>query len=213
MVAAPFIHVKIVIEVIINKNREEFKMKKIISILIIAVLCSSIWACSSKEEKEEEQTDSVQALSKFSSFPDSMSGFSAVDLEGNAVTNDIFSQADLTVVNFWGTYCGPCINEMPGLAEWAESMPDNVQLIGIVVDAASEDSDEYAAAQLIVDETGVKYENLVVTEGLEDIIGELIGVPTTFFVDRDGNIVGDPIVGANINGYKQAVEEYLNGQE
>lgn len=213
MVAAPFIHVKIVIEVIINKNREEFKMKKIISILIIAVLCSSIWACSSKEEKEEEQTDSVQALSKFSSFPDSMSGFSAVDLEGNAVTNDIFSQADLTVVNFWGTYCGPCINEMPGLAEWAESMPDNVQLIGIVVDAASEDSDEYAAAQLIVDETGVKYENLVVTEGLEDIIGELIGVPTTFFVDRDGNIVGDPIVGANINGYKQTVEEYLDGQE
>ena len=50
-----------------------------------------------------------------------------------SVTNDIFSQADLTVVNFWGTFCNPCIDEMPELAKWNEEMPDNVQMLGVIV--------------------------------------------------------------------------------
>ena len=44
----------------------------------------------------------------------------------------------------------------------------------------------------------------------DDIIYELIGVPTTIFVDKEGNIVGDPIVGADVDGYKAFVEEYMN---
>ena len=62
-------------------------------------------------------------------------------LEGNTVTNDILSQADLTVVNFWGTFCNPCINEMPELAKWNEEMPDNVQMLGAIVDVETVDSD------------------------------------------------------------------------
>ena len=65
--------------------------------------------------------------------------------------NDILSQADLTVVNFWGTFCNPCINEMPELAKWNEEMPDNVQMLGAIVDVETVDSDEYALAQQIVE--------------------------------------------------------------
>lgn len=186
-------------------------MKRIVSVLLIVAMCSALWACGSKEE--EEQVDSVKALSAFSSFPETMPGFSTEDLEGNTVTDDIFSQADVTVVNFWGTYCGPCINEMPDLAEWSEAMPENVQIVGVIVDVDSAESDEYASAQQIAEQTGVKYTNLMAAEGLYDIISELVGVPTTFLVDKDGNIVGDAIVGTDIEGYKQAVEDYLNGQE
>lgn len=185
-------------------------MKKIYSILLITVMCFSMWACSSKED---EQADSVKALSAFSSFPDTIAEFSTIDLEGNTVTNDIFSKYDLTVVNFWGTYCSPCIEELPELADWAESMPDNVQIVGVVVDVESEDSDEYTAAQEIVDKTEAKYQHLLAAGDLDDIVSEIVGVPTTFFVDRDGNMVGDPIVGSDIDGYKQFVEEYLDGQK
>lgn len=186
-------------------------MKKIFLVLLIIVLCSSLWACNSK--KEEEQTDATKALSAFSTFPDAISEFSTIDLEGNTITNDIFSEADLTIVNFWGTYCNPCINELPELAKWSESMPDNVQIIGIIVDVESEDSDAYPIAQQIVDETGATYPHLLATEEFDNIIGEIVGIPTTFFVDKDGTIIGDPIVGSDIDGYKQFVEEYLNGQK
>ncbi len=183
-------------------------MKKIFSVCLVTVLCSLLWACT---PKNGGQADQAEDLPEGSSSADTVSEFAAVDLEGNTVTNEIFSQADLTVVNFWGTYCTPCINEMPELAEWSESMPDHVQIIGVIVDAGSEASEEYAAAQEIAEKTGVKYPNLAVEEGLDDLMSEIVGVPTTFFIDKDGNIVGEPVLGADVDGYKQIVEEYING--
>lgn len=93
----------------------------------------------------------VTTMGNNASFPSAVNVFSTTDLEGNTVTNDIFSQADLTVVNFWGTFCNPCINEMPELAKWNEEMPDNVQMLGTIVDVETVDSDEYALAQQIVE--------------------------------------------------------------
>ena len=59
--------------------------------------------------------------------------FEGIDLEGNAVSQDIFSQSKLTMVNVWATYCNPCLNEMPGLGELAaEHDAEEFQLIGIV---------------------------------------------------------------------------------
>ncbi|MDO4313479.1 MAG: TlpA disulfide reductase family protein [Eubacteriales bacterium] len=188
-------------------------MKKIVSVILIIVLCLGMSACSSKETEKESETEAAKGLSAVSSFPESVPAFSTVDLEGNTVTNDIFSQAELTVINFWATFCNPCINEMPELEDWAKDMPEGVQIIGIIVDVSSQDSDEYAAALQIVEKTGVTYQNLLPTEEFDDIIGELVGVPTTFFVDRDGAIVGEPIIGANVEGYKQYVEDYFDEQK
>lgn len=186
-------------------------MKRIVSAVLIMTLCGALWGCGSKEE--EEQADSLQALSEFSSFSERMPEFETIDLEGNTVTNEIFSQADLTVVNFWATYCSPCIDEMPDLQAWSEEMPENVQIIGILVDVASADAEEYELARQIVEKTGVTFTNLAVTDGMRGITDELIGVPTTFFVDKEGNFVGEEIVGTDVEGYKQFVEEYLDGQE
>ena len=188
-------------------------MRRFFSAALIVVLCICMGACSSKKEEQEKQTKTAKALAAFSSFPDTMPEFSTVDLEGNMVTNDLFSQADLTVVNFWATYCNPCIDELPKLAEWSETMSENVQLVGIVTDIGSEDSEEYAAAQQIVEKTEAGYQHLLPGNEFNDIIGQLVGVPTTFFVDKEGNIVGDPIVGADVTGYKKFVEEYFDGQE
>ena len=100
-------------------------MKKLCSILLITALCVSMVACGSKS-KEKRQVNSIgTTMGNNASFPSAVNVFSTTDLEGNTVTNDIFSQADLTVVNFWGTFCNPCINEMPELAKWNEEMPDN----------------------------------------------------------------------------------------
>lgn len=107
-------------------------MKKLCSILLITALCVSLVACGSKNKEKRQVNSIVTTMGNNASFPSAVNVFSTTDLEGNTVTNDIFSQADLTVVNFWGTFCNPCINEMPELAKWNEEMPDNVQMLSLI---------------------------------------------------------------------------------
>ena len=137
--------------------------------------------------------------------------FTTTDLEGNAVTQDIFSGKDLTVVNIWGTYCGPCINEMPELGEWAAEMPDNIQLLGIVCDLMTGDEGEtLELAQDIVARTGAGYTNIAMCEGLAWIAYSVQGVPTTFFVNGSGEIVGQAVLGAYVDRYKAQMEVLLD---
>lgn len=138
--------------------------------------------------------------------------FSSTDLEGNAVTEEIFSNADVTVVNFWGTFCPPCIGEMPELGTWAKEMPENVQLIGIVMDVEKAGTQTYENALKIVKTTGADYTNILIADQFQTITADMQFVPTTMFVDSQGNILGDPIVGADVEGYKERVKEILNGK-
>lgn len=193
--------------------------KRLLSILIVLMMLA-LSACGGGADTgtAEENADTGQDIEQSESSEDSadssegitaMPEFTTSDLEGNTVTNEIFSQADITIVNFWGTYCGPCINEMPDLAAWDEELPDNVQLIGIVIDVADTSSEEFATANEIISETGVKYTNLMVSQDFADIFNELVGVPTTIFVDSEGNIVGDWIVGADMRRYRKVLEGLL----
>ena len=145
--------------------------------------------------------------------PDAFPAFETVDLAGNTVTNDVFYGKDLTVVNVWGTFCNPCIDEMPDLAEWSTSMPENMQLIGLVSDLTStDDADTLELAQAICEATGADvYASLVANDDFAELLSGVVGVPTTFFVDRTGAIVGDPIVGANVAGCKATAESLLAG--
>lgn len=142
-----------------------------------------------------------------------MPSFTATDLNGNTVTESIFSEKDLTVVNIWGTFCGPCVGEMPELGTWAQEMPDNVQLIGLVIDVAGEEDTEHRdLAVSIMEKAGADFTQIIANQDFADILKDIYGVPTTIFVDKEGNIVGDSIIGADVDGYKQFVEEYLDGQ-
>lgn len=155
------------------------------------------------EDGGSEQADSGSA----------MPAFTAKDLDGSTVTESIFADKDLTVVNIWGTFCGPCVREMPELGAWAKDMPDNVQLIGLVIDiAGEEDTERHDLAVSIMQNAEADFTQIVANQDFADILKDVYGVPTTMFVDQDGNIVGDPIIGADVDGYKQFVEEYLNGQ-
>ncbi len=137
--------------------------------------------------------------------------FLTEDVYGNEVGPEIFTENKVTVVNCWGTYCSPCIEEMPELEEWYQeelAAGSGVGIVGLVIDVDS--STAYMATD-VMDETGVTYPNLIVDEGLYEMFCEdLYCVPTTFIVDQYGNIVGGPFEGAYVQGYKDAVENYLN---
>lgn len=144
--------------------------------------------------------------------PDAFPPFATQDLDGNTVTNDVFSGKDLTVVNIWGTYCSPCIDEMPELAAWSASMPDNVQLIGLVCDlSSSDDAETLELAKAICEATGADaYPSLIASADFVGLLSGVIGVPTTLFIDGSGAFVAEPVVGANVPLCKKTVEDYLN---
>ena len=146
-------------------------------------------------------------------MPEVFPNFTTQDLNGSTVTSELFAQKDLTVVNIWGTFCGPCIGEMPELAEWSKTLPENVQLVGLLCDVYSpEDKEQVQAAQAIVKDSGVEYVNLICNDELMSLLSNVSAVPTTLFVDSTGAIVGDGVVGANVDAYKAFVEDYLNAQ-
>ena len=194
------------------------RMKKISALCLAGMLCLGLWACSSSQDSSSEESSSSDSSgttkqeTSENGFPVNMPEFSTTDMDGNKVTNDIFADYDLTVVNFWATYCNPCIDELPELAEWKKELPDNVNLIGLLVDVDEKGSDQYKLAEKIIKETGADYQHLIATEEFDDLISDLVGVPTTFFVDSTGKIIGEPFAGADVDAYKQTVEDYLNGK-
>ncbi len=130
-----------------------------------------------------------------------MSDFTATDLDGNSVDQSIFSEHQLTMVNVWGTFCGPCISEMPELGSLNRDYADKgFQVVGIVVDASNGEkvyADTVDTANDIIEQTGADYLHILPSEDLIDrFLTQVSAVPTTIFVDKNGNQVGEQYVGA-----------------
>ena len=133
--------------------------------------------------------------------------FEGKDLEGNEGTSEeLFSGNAVTVVNFWFTTCNPCVGELAELDELNQELAQKGgALIG--VNAFTLDGDEGAISEAkdILTKKGVTYQNVYFPSDSEagKFTANIFAYPTTYVVDRSGNIVGDPIVGA-ITDKKQA---------
>ena len=126
--------------------------------------------------------------------------FAGRDLEGNEVSSEeLFSGNAVTVVNFWFTTCNPCVGELAELDGLNQELAQKGgALIG--VNAFTLDGDEGAISEAkdILAKKGVTYQNVYFPSDSEagKFTANIFAYPTTYVVDRSGNIVGDPIVGA-----------------
>ena len=147
-----------------------------------------------------EETDANGDVQKFPSFE-------GKDLDGNEVKSDeLFSANAVTVVNFWFTTCSPCVGELGDLDALNKELADKGgALIG--VNAFTLDGDETAIADAkdVLAKKGATYQNVYFDSDGEagKFTTNIFAYPTTYVVDRSGNIVGEPIVGA-ITEKKQA---------
>ena len=139
-----------------------------------------------------EETDANGDVQKFPSFE-------GKDLDGNEVKSDeLFSANAVTVVNFWFTTCSPCVGELGDLDALNKELADKGgALIG--VNAFTLDGDETAIADAkdVLAKKGATYQNVYFDSSSPAgaFTANIFAFPTTYVVDRNGNIVGEPIVG------------------
>ena len=133
--------------------------------------------------------------------------FEGTDLEGNTVSEDVFTQSKLTMVNVWATYCNPCLREMPGLGELAAEYDGaEFQIIGIVSDVR--EGEDQALVESLVQQTGANYPHLLLNDSINNaFMGSVSGVPTTFFFDGEGMYLGGVVGSAE----KSEWEELIHG--
>lgn len=137
--------------------------------------------------------------------------FDSLNLDGEQVTDAIFGEKKITVVNVWATYCNPCINEMPELAAWEKEMSEDAQILYICSDIFTDDSENIPLAGQIADKAGINRKNVIynLPGTCTDVMERVTGVPTTFFVDQNGRMLEDTVVGAAVYQYKAILKKYL----
>lgn len=143
-----------------------------------------------KDKKKESASTKQLNL-----FPE----FKSKDFEGNEVTKDIFKDKKLTLVNFWFNGCAPCVGEIPHLQKLNKEIEKmGGQVIGINTEAQVGKDDVIKDAKKILKKQGATYKNISLDPDSElgKYAQEIMSYPTSVLVDNEGNIVGDPIVGA-----------------
>ena len=140
-----------------------------------------------------EETDANGDVQKFPSFE-------GKDLDGNEVKSDeLFSANAVTVVNFWFTTCSPCVGELGDLDALNKELADKGgALIGVNAFTLDGDETAIAAAKDVLAKKGATYQNVYFDSSSPAgaFTANIFAFPTTYVVDRNGNIVGEPIVGA-----------------
>lgn len=142
---------------------------------------------------------------------ESFAKLSAQDTKGNVVTGEVFSSYDLTMVNVFTTWCQYCIEEMPDLITMKEELPSNVNLFAICTDAFT----AAKSLEAIENHFAFNFPILKMTNVQLKPIHPVSSYPTTFFVDREGNIrnvvLGMPRNGKK--GYMDVIQKLLEGMK
>ena len=163
-------------------------------------------------QKSMDGDMSMPAGSDTSTPPDDGSmqkfpAFEGKDLDGNTVKSDeLFSGNAVTVVNFWFTTCNPCVGELAELDALNKELAEKGgALIGVNTFTLDGDEAAISEAKDVLAKKGATYQNVYFDSDGEagKFTTNIFAYPTTYVVDRNGNIVGDPIVGA-ITEKKQA---------
>ena len=160
----------------------------------------------------EDGSMSVPAGSDMTTPPDDGSmqkfpAFEGKDLDGNTVkSSELFAKNAVTVVNFWFTTCNPCVGELAELDALNKELAEKGgALIGVNTFTLDGDEAAISEAKDVLAKKGAAYQNVYFASDGEagKFTTNIFAYPTTYVVDRNGNIVGDPIVGA-VTEKKQA---------
>ena len=143
-------------------------------------------------------SDDTAATGSSSDTASPFSNFSGTDYDGNTADGSLFSQNAVTVVNFWFTGCKPCVAELSKLNELNETLKSmGGEVIGINTETFDGNEDAIKEAKAVLESQGAGYRNFSIDSASDTgrYASDIMAFPTTILVDRNGNIVGDPLLG------------------
>ena len=148
------------------------------------------------ESKDSASDASDQSSETGESSP--FKNFSGTDYDGNAVDESLFSNNAVTVVNFWFTGCKPCVAELSRLNELNDAIKSmGGEVIGINTETFDGNEDAIKEAASVLESQGAAYRNLSIDSDSDagKYASAIMAFPTTILVDRNGAIVGEPMLG------------------
>ncbi len=162
-------------------------------------------------EKKNNSSDSSNQNNN-SDTSSVFSNFSGKDFDGNKVDDSLFSSNAVTVVNFWFTGCKPCVAELSKLNELNDTIKSmGGEVIGINTETFDGNETAIKEAATILESQGAKYRNLSIDSSCAagKYASEIMAFPTTILVDRNGNIVGEPMLGGidNKDNYDELMKQ------
>lgn len=159
-----------------NRKATGTRLKRLIAVIaVIAMMTTCIPAIAANNNRPNEV------------IGENISGFSTTDLYGNAYDGSIFGEYDFTIMNYWATWCGPCLIELPHIQEIYENYSGlGVNVMGILCQSGSS---TVSSARQVAEQYGLTYPTLIEDSVLRNITDQCMYIPDTFIVDREGNIV------------------------
>ena len=168
-------------------------MKRIlIGMLTMVMALAMLAGCGGGSDTASDPDENSKLAEE--KFPE----FEGTDLDGNAVDSSIFKGNRVTVVNFWFNTCPPCIEELDDLSELNEELKaEGGAVIGMNVDTFDGDKEQIAEAKKILKSRGAEHLNIWLSWDSEagEFASGIFAFPTTYVVDSEGNIVGEPLMG------------------
>ena len=147
-----------------------------------------------KKNTGSDNTDQKNSSNDASPFKN----FSGQDYDGNSVDESLFSKNAVTVINFWFTGCKPCVAELSKLNELNDAIKSmGGEVVGINTETFDGNKTAIKEAKTLLKSQGAKYRNLSIDSSSDagKYASDIMAFPTTILVDRNGNIVGDPMLG------------------
>lgn len=139
--------------------------------------------------------------------------FTAQELYGGEVSSEeLFSRADVTMINVWASYCAPCARELPELSELNKELAGKgAQIITILWDSDTPDTDEAEIAFDVLEDSGTELMCLLHNDVLDSLLSEdIVGMPTSFLVDSGGNIIAPAKTGADSKkNYEKWISDHI----
>lgn len=185
-----------------NRSRTGWRIG-VFSAAAAVCMMVTVTGCSGKQESTKSAGgQQVNNSSEETAGQPVLQSFQAKTLEGGTFTQEDLAKKDVTVINFWSVQCGPCIVEMPDIADFAKSLPEHVQVLTVCLDGER----DLEGAKDILADAGFEGTTLLSGDGdFQSLCGEIMYTPTTIVVDGEGNIIGDALIG----GQEDVADTYL----
>lgn len=190
---------------------------KFLPILLVMLLLTGCSADASEDQtldsmvQSESQQESEEISQEAEQEPYVVT-FEANTIEGEAFSSACFADSKLTMINVWATYCNPCLSEMPDLGEIAGSYDSaDFQMIGIISDVVEDaGEEEITIAKDLIAETNAAYPHLLLNQSLyTNLVSGVTSVPTTFFVNQEGEMMGYALGAQSKETWESIINELL----